>query len=145
MNYLKSKLALSICSLKEKAHMKKNFLNISIAIACLAGSATVNAASEEVFTWTCSESKQFKTSGTIEKIRLTWEARTYDLDRQTSLPGSLRYKNMNSGHDLVVLGNKAMLFNIKAGVRLADFCQTPEMKAGRLPHLFADAEPFVQN
>jgi hypothetical protein len=61
------------------------------------------------------------------------------------LPGSLRYKNMNSGHDLVVLGNKAMLFNIKAGIRLADFCQTPEMKAGKLPHLFAGTEPFVPN
>jgi hypothetical protein len=76
---------------------------------------------------------------------LTWESKTYDLDRQTSLPGSLRYKNTNSGHDLVVLGNKAMLFNIKAGIRLADFCQTADMKTGKLPHLFAGAEPFVQN
>ncbi|WP_231971208.1 hypothetical protein [Polynucleobacter necessarius] len=99
----------------------------------------------EEFTWSCSESKRLKTSGTTEKIRLTWESRSYDLDRQTSLPGSLRYKNPNSGYDLVVLGNKAMLFNIKAGVRLADFCQTAEMKFGKLPHLFAGAEPFVQN
>ncbi|MEY4059160.1 MAG: hypothetical protein RL551_399, partial [Pseudomonadota bacterium] len=45
----------------------------------------------------------------------------------------------------VVLGNKAMLFNIKSGTRLADFCQTAEMKRGDLPHLFADAEPFTQN
>lgn len=125
--------------------MKKNLLTISFALACLAGAANVSAASEEVFTWTCSESKQFKTSGNIEKLRLTWESKTYDLERQTSLPGSLRYKNVNTGYDLVVLGNKAMLFSIKAGVRLADFCQTPEMKAGKLPHLFADAEPFVQN
>ena len=124
--------------------MKKNLLTMSVVLAGIfsAGNAI---ASEEVFTWSCSESKQFKTSGSTEKIVLTWETKTYSLDRQTSLPGSLRYKNTNSGHDLVVLGNKAMLFNIKAGVRLADFCQTPEMKAGRLPHLFADAEPFVQN
>jgi hypothetical protein len=67
------------------------------------------------------------------------------LERQTSLPGSLRYKNTSTGHDLVVLGNKAMLFNIKTGNRLADFCQTVEMKSGKLPHLFAGAEPFVQN
>jgi hypothetical protein len=127
--------------------MKKNLLTISFALACLTGSAAVSAANEEVFTWTCSESKQFKTSstGTTEKVRLIWDSQTYDLDRQTSLPGSLRYKNMNSGHDLVVLGNKAMLFNIKAGIRLADFCQTPEMKAGKLPHLFAGTEPFVPN
>jgi hypothetical protein len=124
--------------------MKKNLLTMSVVLAGIFSAANVNA-SEEVFTWSCSESKQFKTSGTIEKIRLTWESKTYDLDRQTSLPGSLRYKNTNSGHDLVVLGNKAMLFNIRAGVRLADFCQTAEMRAGKLPHLFAGAEPFVQN
>ena len=124
--------------------MKKNLLAISFAVARLLG-ATNAFADEEAFTWTCQESKQFKTAGSTEKIRLTWESKTYDLDRQTSLPGSLRYKNTNSGFDLVVLGNKAMLFNIKAGVRLADFCQTAEMKQGKLPHLFAGAEPFVQN
>jgi len=124
--------------------MKKNLLAISVAFASLVGAANVSA-NEEVFTWTCQEGKQFKTSGTTEKIRLTWDSKTHDLDRQTSLPGSLRYKNSNSGYDLVVLGNKAMLFNIIAGVRLADFCQTAEMKQGKLPHLFAGAEPFVQN
>jgi hypothetical protein len=124
--------------------MKKNFLAIGVALASLLGAANVSA-NEEVITWSCQESKQFKTSGTTEKVRLTWESKSYDLERQTSLPGSLRYKNPNSGYDLVVLGNKAMLFNIKAGVRLADSCQTAEMKAGKLPHLFAGAEPFVQN
>jgi hypothetical protein len=124
--------------------MKKSLLSISLALATLLGAANVSA-NEEVFTWTCSESKQFKTSGSMEKIRLTWESRSYDLDRQNSLPGSLRYKNADTGHDLVVLGNKAMLFNIKTGNRLADFCQTAEMKAGKLPHLFAGAEPFVPN
>lgn len=124
--------------------MKKNLLAISAILASLLGAVNASA-SEEVITWTCQESKQFKTTGTTEKVRLTWESKSYDLERQTSLPGSLRYKNMNSGYDLVVLGNKAMLFNIKAGVRLADFCQTADMKSGKLPHLFAGAEPFVQN
>ncbi|BDT76990.1 hypothetical protein PKF023_07930 [Polynucleobacter yangtzensis] len=124
--------------------MKKNFLAISAVLASLLGAVNASA-SEEVITWTCQESKQFKTTGNTEKVRLTWESKSYDLERQTSLPGSLRYKNTNSGYDLVVLGNKAMLFNIKAGVRLADFCQTADMKSGKLPHLFAGAEPFVQN
>ena len=124
--------------------MNKSLLSLSCVFAALIGVTNVSA-SEEVFTWTCSESKQFKTTGTLEKVRLTWEAKTYDLNRQTSLPGSLRYKNTDTGHDLVVLGNKAMLFNIKTGNRLADFCQTAEMKSGKLPHLFAGAEPFVQN
>jgi hypothetical protein len=124
--------------------MKQSLLIASIAVASLLGSASA-IASEEVTTWTCSESKQFKTSGTTEKVRLTWESKTFDLKRENSLPGSLRYKNTNTGHDLVVLGNKAMLFNIKSGTRLADFCQTAEMKTGKLPHLFADSEPFIQN
>ncbi len=124
--------------------MNKTFLSLSLVAAIFAGASNASA-NEEVTTWTCSESKQFRTRGTLEKIRLTWESKTYDLSKQTSLPGSLRYKNTDTGHDLVVLGNKAMLFNIKSGNRLADFCQTAEMKAGKLPHLFANAEPFVQN
>jgi hypothetical protein len=124
--------------------MNKTFLSLSLVAAIFAGASNVSA-NEEVTTWTCSESKQFRTSGTLEKIRLTWESKTYDLSKQTSLPGSLRYKNADTGYDLVVLGNKAMLFNIKSGNRLADFCQTAEMKAGKLPHLFANAEPFIQN
>ena len=123
--------------------MKKTLLAMSIAFVGLGFTANV-LANEEVV-WTCSESKQFRTSGNTEKIRIIWEAKSYDLERQTSLPGSLRYKNTSSGHDLVVLGNKAMLFNIKAGVRLADFCQTAEMKSGKLPYLFAGAEAFVPN
>ena len=124
--------------------MKQTLLIVSLVTAGLLGSASAFA-SEEVSTWTCSDSKQFKTTGTTEKVRLTWESKTFDLKRENSLPGSLRYKNTDTGHDLVVLGNKAMLFNIKSGTRLADFCQTAEMKTGKLPHLFADAEPFTQN
>ena len=124
--------------------MKQTLLIVSLAAAGLLGSASA-VASEEVTTWTCSESKQFKTSGTTELVRITWESKSFDLKRENSLPGSLRYKNTNTGHDLVVLGNKAMLFNIKSGTRLADFCQTAEMKTGKLPHLFANSEPFTQN
>jgi hypothetical protein len=124
--------------------MKKKLFIIGATLVGFLGSASVFA-SEEVSTWTCSESKQFKTSGTTEKVRLTWESKTFDLSRENSLPGSLRYKNTSTGHDLVVLGNKAMLFNIKSGTRLADFCQTAEMKTGKLPHLFANSEPFTQN
>jgi hypothetical protein len=124
--------------------MKRTLLIVSLATAGLMGSAPAFA-SEEVTTWTCSESKQFNTSGTTEKVRLTWESKTFELNRENSLPGSLRYKNAATGHDLVVLGNKAMLFNIKSGTRLADFCQTADMKTGKLPHLFAGAEPFTQN
>jgi hypothetical protein len=123
--------------------MKRTFL-IGLSLASLLASAQTFA-SQEVSTWTCNDSKQFKTSGTTETVRLTWESKTFDLKRENSLPGSLRYKNTNTGHDLVVLGNKAMLFNIKSGTRLADFCQTADMKTGKLPHLFANSEPFTQH
>ena len=123
--------------------MKRTFL-IGLSLASLLASAQTFA-SQEVSTWTCNDSKQFKTSGTTETVRLTWESKTFDLKRENSLPGRLRYKNTNTGHDLVVLGNKAMLFNIKSGTRLADFCQTADMKTGKLPHLFANSEPFTQN
>jgi len=121
--------------------MKQILLIASFVMANLIGIANANA-DDEVVTWTCNQNAQFKTSGTPEKLKLTWQSRTYDMDRQISLPGSLRYKSAASGYDLVVLGNKAMLFNIKTGTRLADFCQTAEMKEGKLSHLFADAEPF---
>jgi hypothetical protein len=124
--------------------MKQSVILISLATAFLCGTVNVKA-NEEVFMWSCSDSKQFKTTGSTEKVRLTWESKTYEMERQTSLPGSLRYKNTATGHDLVVLGNKAMLFNIKTGNRLADFCQTAEMKTGKLPHLFAGTEAFVQH
>jgi hypothetical protein len=124
--------------------MKRTFLIGLALLSSLLGSAQA-IASQEVSTWTCNESKQFKTSGTTETVRLTWESKTFELKRENSLPGSLRYKNTNTGHDLVVLGNKAMLFNIKSGTRLADFCQTADMKTGKLPHLFANSEPFTQN
>jgi hypothetical protein len=122
-------------------NLKKLFL-----LTVLLSSASCNLAhaqSGQDIAWSCSEGKQFKTTGTTEKVSLTWESKSFDMDRQTSLPGSLRYKNTNSGFDLVVLGNKAMLFNIKTGTRMADFCQTAEMRAGKLPHLFAGAEAFI--
>lgn len=120
--------------------MKRVFITLGLVVASLSSAY----AAEEVTTWSCQESRQFKTSGTAEKIQLTWESRTYEMKRENSLPGSLRYKNLTTGHDLVVLANKAMLFNIRTGTRLADFCQTAEMRTGKLSHLFADAEPFVQ-
>lgn len=124
-------------------NLKIILLLTTLASTALSGLAHAQSG-QEVVAWSCSEGKQFKTTGTTERVRLTWESVSFDMERQTSLAGSLRYKNANSGYDLVVLGNKAMLFNIKTGTRMADFCQTAEMRAGKLPHLFAGAEPFAQ-
>jgi hypothetical protein len=124
--------------------MKRTIFAVSLLSLGLLISLPAGAAEEQVFKWSCSEKKQFSTTGNTETVRLTWESKTFELKRENSLPGSLRYKNPAVGLDLVVLGNKAMLFNIRAGTRMADFCQTAEMKTGKLPHLFAGAEPFEQ-
>ena len=99
-----------------------------------------NLVQTQEFTWACSENHQLKTTGSGDSLGLNWNSKTYSMKKEPSLPGSLRYKNHDTGLDLVVLGNKAMLFNIKSGTRLADFCQTAEMKTGKFPHLFANAE-----
>jgi hypothetical protein len=124
--------------------MKRALFTLTVLSSALLCSFPAIAAEEQVFKWSCSEKKQFSTTGNTETVRLTWESKTFELKRENSLPGSLRYKNTDIGLDLVVLGNKAMLFNIRAGTRMADFCQTADMKTGKLPHLFAGAEPFEQ-
>lgn len=93
---------------------------------------------KDTHAWSCHNNHQFKTIGTGEgNLGLVWNAKTYEMKKEMSLPGSLRFKNQETGLDLVVLGNKAMLFNIRSGVRLADLCQTADMKSGKEPHLFA--------
>ena len=141
MSYSKSRLGLNIYS-PNQGHL---IMKRALIYICLSFSSICNLyAAEEVYNWSCQDNRQFKTLGTADKIQLIWESKTYEMKRENSLPGSLRYKNQATGHDLVVLQNKAMLFNIRSGTRLADFCQTAEMKSGKIPHLFAEAEPFVQ-
>ena len=122
--------------------MKSTLLKVSLAFAIL-GSCSIVQAADETFTWSCGDNHQFKTIGGTDNLVLNWDSKIYEMRRETSLPGSLRYKNTSSGFDLVVLPNKAMLFNIRSGTRLADSCQTAEMRTGQLPHLFAGAEPFT--
>lgn len=104
----------------------------------LAQSAVHAKDPNDTHAWNCSNNHQLKTIGDgAGNIGLVWNSKTYEMKKEVSLPGSLRFKNHDTGLDLVVLGNKAMLFNIRSGVRLADFCQTADMKTGREPHLFA--------
>jgi hypothetical protein len=66
-----------------------------------------------------------------------WRSKSYEMQKEASLPGSMRFKHHDSGLDLVVIGPKAMLFNIKTGNRVADECKTVAMKEGREAHLLA--------
>ena len=87
--------------------------------------------------WTCSNNERFITSGPVEKLQVQWRSKSYAMLKEQSLPGSMRFKNYDSGLDLVVIGPKAMLFNIKTGIRVADECKTVAMKEGKEAHLLA--------
>lgn len=87
--------------------------------------------------WNCSNNERFITSGPANKLLVQWRSKSYEMQKEASLPGSMRFKNHESGLDLVVIGPKAMLFNIKTGTRLADECKTVAMKEGREAHLLA--------
>jgi hypothetical protein len=87
--------------------------------------------------WTCSNNERFITSGPVEKLEVQWRSKSYAMQKEQSLPGSMRFKNHDSGLDLVVIGPKAMLFNIKTGIRVADECKTVAMKEGKEAHLLA--------
>lgn len=87
--------------------------------------------------WSCSNNERFITSGPANKLLVQWRSKSYEMQKEASLPGSMRFKNHESGLDLVVIGPKAMLFNIKTGTRLADECKTVAMKEGKEAHLLA--------
>ena len=87
--------------------------------------------------WSCSNKERFITSGPANKLMVQWRSKSYEMHKEVSLPGSMRFKHHDSGLDLVVIGPKAMLFNIKTGNRVADECKTVAMKEGREAHLLA--------
>jgi hypothetical protein len=111
-------------------------------VLCLVlGSSSLVLAQESSLTiphiWSCSNNERFITSGPANKLMVQWRSKSYEMQKEASLPGSMRFKHHDSGLDLVVIGPKAMLFNIKTGNRVADECKTVSMKEGREAHLLA--------
>jgi len=111
-------------------------------VLCLVlGSSSLVLAQESSLTiphiWNCSNNERFITSGPANKLMVQWRSKSYEMQKEASLPGSMRFKHHDSGLDLVVIGPKAMLFNIKTGNRLADECKTVSMKEGQEAHLLA--------
>jgi hypothetical protein len=111
-------------------------------VLCLAlSSSSLVLAQESSLTiphiWSCSNNERFITSGPANKLMVQWRSKSYEMQKEVSLPGSMRFKHHDSGLDLVVIGPKAMLFNIKTGNRLADECKTVSMKEGQEAHLLA--------
>lgn len=116
-------------------------LLLALLVSMVFGIAHEAHAQESVLTvphvWTCSNNERFITSGPAEKLMVQWRTKSYAMLKEQSLPGSMRFKNYDSGLDLVVIGPKAMLFNIKTGIRVADECKTVAMKEGNEAHLLA--------
>ncbi len=111
-------------------------------VLCLVlGSSSLVLAQESSLTipyiWSCSNNERFITSGPANKLMVQWRSKSYEMQKEASLPGSMRFKHHDSGLDLVVIGPKAMLFNIKTGNRVADECKTVSMKEGQEAHLLA--------
>ena len=111
-------------------------------VLCLVlGSSSLVLAQESSLTiphiWSCSNNERFITSGPANKLMVQWRSKSYEMQKEASLPGSMRFKHHDSGLDLVVIGPKAMLFNIETGNRLADECKTVSMKEGQEAHLLA--------
>ena len=111
-------------------------------VLCLAlSSSSLVLAQESSLTiphiWSCSNNERFITSGPANKLMVQWRSKSYEMQKEASLPGSMRFKHHDSGLDLVVIGPKAMLFNIKTGNRVADECKTVSMKEGQEAHLLA--------
>jgi len=85
-------------------------------VLCLVlGSSSLVLAQESSLTiphiWSCSNNERFITSGPANKLMVQWRSKSYEMQKEASLPGSMRFKHHDSGLDLVVIGPKAMLFN----------------------------------
>ena len=124
---------------------KTNSLATPPASSGSASAGTEVNLNDDLHLWTCSNGEKFHTKGIFTKIAMILKSKSYDMQKEMSLPGSLRYKNQEHGYDLVVLGSKAMLFNVKTGSRVADDCKTAAMKEGKESHLIQQADSMIKN
>ncbi|MBJ7379202.1 MAG: hypothetical protein JHC80_00475 [Polynucleobacter sp.] len=123
---------------------KTNSLATPVSSGSALAGTEVNL-NDDLHLWTCSNGEKFHTKGIFTKIAMILKSKSYDMQKEMSLPGSLRYKNQEHGYDLVVLGSKAMLFNVKTGSRVADDCKTAAMKEGKESHLIQQADSMIKN
>ena len=91
------------------------FKTLLISAALLVSHSAVHAKDpKDTHAWNCNNNHQLKTIGDgAGNIGLVWNSKTYEMKREVSLPGSLRYKNTNSGFDLVVLVTKQCCSTLK--------------------------------
>lgn len=87
-----------------------------------------------VSTWFCESNLQIKTANSeLAGLLLLWNKKIHSFQLVQSLPGSQRFHDADTNLDFLVIPDKAMLFDAKAGQRLVDYCKTEEMRKGGQP------------
>ncbi|HEY1609659.1 MAG TPA: hypothetical protein VGG24_10350 [Paraburkholderia sp.] len=83
--------------------------------------------------WSCDEGLAFDLKGDMKRdqiVTVHWANKNYNLPREATTTGADRFHDPASGLDLVVIPTKAMLLSDHDGSRLADECETAEMRQG---------------
>jgi len=83
--------------------------------------------------WTCENNVVVKTSNIGHSYLLLFNKKLFTMTGIEALNGVSHFTDMASKFDWFIIPGKAMLFDSKAGQRLLDYCQTPEMKNVKLP------------
>jgi len=83
--------------------------------------------------WTCENNVVVKTSHITNGYLLLFNKKLFTMTGIEALNGVSHFTDMVHKFDWFIIPGKAMLFDSKAGQRLLDYCQTPEMKNVKLP------------
>ena len=91
----------------------------------------------ETSTWNCDNKLQIKTAAAKNgEVLLIWDKKLHKLQLKEALPGAQRFIEPNSKLELLIIPDKSMLFDSKAGQRVLDYCKTQEMAQGGKPPVY---------
>ena len=85
----------------------------------------INGTEEEI--WTCENNVTIKSKKYANDYFLLWNKKLYSFRKVEALHGVSHFKNTTHFLDWMIIPNKAMLFDTKAGQRVLDYCKVPAM------------------
>jgi len=85
----------------------------------------INGTEEEI--WTCENNVTIKSTKYANDYFLLWNKKLYSFRKVEALNGVSHFKNTTHFLDWMIIPNKAMLFDTKAGQRVLDYCKVPAM------------------
>ena len=92
------------------------------------------ASASEASNWNCENNLLVRTApGKDGGLILLVNKKMHVLHLISSLTGSQRFVDAQGSIEWLVIPEKAMLFDMKIGQRLVDYCKTPEMTKGAPP------------